>query len=711
MEPAEPHGARTADLTVRRVGGAWLVHPSGGPDRRPLLFAAGLATDPEYSLVVVDLPEDSALDTVAEAVTRAVPAGPRGLRVVFGRTPSQGSAAAGRRLAGLLGLDVVVPDGVLLPSAGGALFIGADRGRGWVLCPPEGPVRYVSRRFPKPAWDETLPDRPRPVGESVVAEPVGAGVWIHPAREDAAQHRYRGYLAAHLQGRSDAPTVVVGTPGAPELAPEDIALFWRDLPEETRPAIRLVLFGGVRTPQGHSFGETLATMTGEPVRVYNGFPTSDPLVGRAPEGEVLLVEQHGALGRPLFAREFLHLPPEPGGGQAHPFLVADHRWPLDHLPMLRPGLHRGGPDVVLEVLPAGLWIRPFLEPPYAEEMRTAPADPHHEMVLCDDSVPQSLPRLWELAEDVVRRLSGETGSQVRVMTTSQLWTAQAARAETDALPPSSGEDPPVGAGPQPQGPGAEPDRPAAHPRSNGGSTQDAAAIVALALQGNPGLGKGRSPEAVLAGLVAVRLQLTVRGRNAGQELGLLGGRVLPSATPHAVEGLALLPMHHGVVALRTDLDEAETRWYEGHREVIGHGMCSASITGNAGRTGNTDILIWSVTGHRTALLEPELPDRVLFAPKTRFEVLDVRARRGERTVVMMRELLPAESARGGDFARTVARRLEQALRAWRKDEDDGVVRSRTPDPFAQPPGLAYPSVAPDPSDATDGPAVLSERFR
>ncbi|WP_225829042.1 hypothetical protein [Streptomyces naphthomycinicus] len=732
--PVERRVTPPAELAVRRVGAAWLVHPATGADRRSLLFAAGLAADPAYAVVVVDLPPDTALDAVEEALAQTVPAGPRGLRLVFGRPPSRGPAAAGRRLAGRLGQDVVVPDGVLLPSAGGALFIGADRGRGWVLCTPQGQERYVSRRFPRPAWDETLPDRPWPVGANAVAEPVSAGVWLRPAREDAAQHRHRRTLAARLRGRSDAATVVIGTPDAPEPTPEDIARFWRSLPEDTRSTMRVVLSGQVRTPGGRPFGETLAALTGEPVHLYNGFPTSDPVVGRAPQDEVLFTEWDGTPGRPLFAREFLHLPPEPGG-PADSLLAVDHRWPLDHLPMLRQGLYRGGPGVVLEVLPWGLWIRPSVEPSSADEVRAAAADPHHELILCDDSVPQALPRAQQLAEDVVRRLPPETGLLVRVLTAGRPWGVAAGRPGRPAPPPVAAGSPPgagesrpeeagapeqepegvtaeqepegVTAEPEPEGVTAEPEGVTGGPPGGAGSARDTA-VVALALRRNPELGRDHAPEAVLAGLVAARLQLTVHGRHAGRAQGAPGGEV-PPPTAAALEGLALLPAHSGVVALRTDLAETETQWYGTHRQVVEDGVCSASLTGSPGSPGNTDIVIRSVTGRRTALLEPELPDRVLFAPGTRFEVLEVRVRRGERTAVLMREL-PAGSPGSGPV-RTVVRELEEALRVWRADERSGLVRSGARDPFARPPGLGSGVPAPDGTGAGDRSAALSERFR
>ncbi|GGS97749.1 hypothetical protein GCM10010206_70660 [Streptomyces cinerochromogenes] len=733
--PAEPHAAPPAALAVQRVGGAWLVHPATGPDRRSLLFAAGLAADPEYAVVVVDLLPDTALDAVEEALARAVPAGPRGLRLVFGRPPSQGPAAAGRWLAGRLGRDVVVPDGVLLPSAGGALFIGADRGRGWVLATPEGRERYVSRRFPRPAWDGTLPDRPRPVGGDAVAEPVSAGVWIRPVREDAAQHRHRRYLAARLRCRSEAVTVVIGTPDAPEPAPEDVARFWLGLPEDARSTMRVVLFGRARGAGGRPYGEHLADLTGEPVRVYNGFPTSDPVVGRAPLDEVRFLEGDGTPGRPVLAREYLCLPPEPGG-QPAVSLAVDHRWPLDHLPMLRRGLYRGGPGVALEVLPWGLWIRPSAEPSYADEVRAAPPDPHHELILCDDSVAEALPRLQQLAEDVVRRLPPETGLLVRVLTAGRPWGVPAPAAARRELPPAGGasrvgeaeeggEEKPAhgfeeraeaGAGEEAV---AGPERVAGGPFGGAGSPRDAA-VVALALQRNPELGRGFPPEAVLAGLLAARLQLTVHGRGSGPQPAGTGGAV-PAPTAPALEGLAMLPVHDGVVALRTDLDEAGARWYEEHRQVVEDGVCSASLTGNPGRTGNADIVIRSLTGRRTALLEPELPDRVLFAPGTRFEVLQVRVRRGERTVVMMRELPAGDVVPDGPVpvVGAVVREMEESLRVWRGDEESGPVRSGTPDPFARPPGLGEPTPDPTPvpdpargrSGAVGRPVALSERFR
>ncbi|MFJ3671206.1 hypothetical protein ACIPSE_32575 [Streptomyces sp. NPDC090106] len=695
LDTAPSAAADAGPFGVRRVGDAWLVHPAAGPDRQSLLFAAGLAADPEYTLVVVDLPPYAPLDGVEDALARQVPAGYAGLRVVFGRTPGQGAAPAGRDLARRLGLPVVVPDGVLRPSAGGTLFIGADRGRGWVRCTPQGETRFVSRRFPRPAWDAWLPDRPRPVGPSTVAEPLGAGVWLRPVREDAAQHRHRGRLAARLRHRDDAPTVVLGSPGTPLPAAEDVARFWHGLPGHLPAAPRFVLYGAAPEPGDRPFGETLAALTGEPVHVCNGFPTGDPRTGRDAREEMLLLTTDGTdgadatPGRPVFAREFLHLPPRPGAGGAPPApLATDHRWPLGHLPMLRQGLYRGGRDAVLEVLPWGLWIRPADEPAHADDVRAAPADPQHAQILCDDSATADLPLLRRLAEDVVRRLPPEDGLLVRVVTADRPWGA------------------PHAAVPDPETDLGDHVLPVEPERESGGTPKDTA-VVARALQYEPGLGGLLPPDTVLAGLLAVRLRLTVAAWWAEREPDEPGCEEPPPADPATFAALGLLPVYDGACALRAALDPAALRRYRPGATATAHHLFAASLTGMPGAPGGTDVVVHSITGRRTALLEPELPDRVLFTPGTRFAVLGVRtpAPADGRAVLLLGEVPPPGHCGNGGTGAETARRLMSALRLWRADERAGVVRSRDLDPFARPP---EPDGLPP---APARPTVLSGRYR
>jgi hypothetical protein len=59
--------------------------------------------------------------------------------------------------------------------------------------------------------------------------------------------------------------------------------------------------------------------------------------------------------------------------------------------------------------------------------------------------------------------------------------------------------------------------------------------------------------------------------------------------------------------------------------------------------GDTDVLVWSMTGRRTALLEPDggerVDDRIVYLPGTSFKVLDLRAPSADaRGAILVREI-------------------------------------------------------------------------
>jgi hypothetical protein len=74
--------------------------------------------------------------------------------------------------------------------------------------------------------------------------------------------------------------------------------------------------------------------------------------------------------------------------------------------------------------------------------------------------------------------------------------------------------------------------------------------------------------------------------------------------------------------------------------VVERSFLAASSVIRRDLPGDTDVLLWSLTARRTALVVPDLPDRLLFAPDTRFKVL--RTVGGDRPAVMMREMAAAE---------------------------------------------------------------------
>ncbi|MFF0050798.1 hypothetical protein [Streptomyces sp. NPDC005498] len=303
---AAAHGF--APMAARRAGHAWLVHPGRALDQRSWMYAAGLARDPELSLVVVDVPPDPAPGFLAD-VACVLPDTATGLRLVFGRTPPGGAAQAAHWLAAHTGRVVVTALGHPRPTAQGGLFVGAEEGAGWMRFTPDGGSSAQGRRFPRPEWEHELGESPWSVRGGAVAEPVPVGLWLRPAQVTAslaAQHRT--FVRNALRGATDTLTVVVGLPGAAAVPLADVAAVWSALPGHLRPAVRFACLGPVTLPGRMPLGEALAAETGAAVRSYTGLP-----VCSAPDGTgdkpVILVRPDGGTGRSLMTRETVHFPP------------------------------------------------------------------------------------------------------------------------------------------------------------------------------------------------------------------------------------------------------------------------------------------------------------------------------------------------------------------------------------------------------------------
>jgi hypothetical protein len=603
LRPAGRGDSGGRAFTAHRAGEAWLIAPAGTADPRALSFAAGLAPDPECTVLVADLP-DGADDDTLERMARAVPRGETGLRLVFGRPPRAGAVAVARWLADRLGRTVIAADGTPLPTEGGGLFIGADSGAGWVRCAPGAPEARDSRAFPRPSWESALPDRPWSLG-ATVAEPLPAGVWLRPAAQDTSTDGHRTRLTSRLPVSSALLTVVVGVPGAAPLPLADVARFWQSLPPHVRPAVRFVCYGPTRLSGGRHFGDVLAQVVGEPVRLYNGMP------GAADDsGEVLLVRADGSPGRPLLGQEFVHLPPAGSAGPQPPFAAA-HRWPLGDLEEISSGTYLLAQDAVVEVVRSGLWVRLPQDPAYAAEVRSADPEPGRDRVLCDADSEEELPRLKRLAEDLVQGFPPELRRAVRLGVC----------------------------------------RPAAPDGGHEGSLS----VAAEMLRRHPELPADR-PDAV-AGLAAVLRRLAGTDEPDG------AGATAETDTELLGRGLRMLPVHRGATGLRATLDEAMRQWYAGQTVVVDPDVCEASALGPRDEPGNTDFLIWSVDGRRTDLLDPLCPDRVLFLPGSRFRVL--KAEPGIPGVVMMREVGPGETPQDPAPDRAAIRELTRAWRDWR----------------------------------------------
>ncbi len=228
------------------------------------------------------------------------------------------------------------------------------------------------------------------------------------------------------------------------------------------------------------------------------------------------------------------------------------------------------------------------------------------------------------------------------------------------------------------------------------------------LSGAPGLlASARiAPADALTDLAATHLYLT--GQLGPLDEAVRGARVGPH-TPLArcvASGLALLPSFRGATAARAMLSDAERQWYAARELVTEWAFCRTltsldrPLNPPRGATGtrlpgNVDVLIWSLTGRRTSLLDPGLPDQVIFLPGTSFKVL--RADH-DRPGILLRELSPSEIGVEGqvELGRVplddlALRGLEQAAEGWREAREARGAGADTPavppGMFTSPPGL------------------------
>ncbi|MER7752801.1 hypothetical protein [Kitasatospora sp. NPDC097643] len=171
-----------------------------------------------------------------------------------------------------------------------------------------------------------------------------------------------------------------------------------------------------------------------------------------------------------------------------------------------------------------------------------------------------------------------------------------------------------------------------------------AGSVSRVMSESPGLrGEGRAEgTAALTELVAVRLYLSGDGRRADAAVrSAVPGPHVPLARCVAA-GLGRLPSYRGPALLRTRLDASERALYREGELLTEWAFCHARTTLHPGPSDGTDVLVWSMTARRTALLDPSVPDRVLFLPGTGFKVLRVDGR-----TVLLRELSPSEITTDG----------------------------------------------------------------
>ncbi|WAX77839.1 hypothetical protein [Streptomyces sp. KMM 9044] len=196
-----------------------------------------------------------------------------------------------RRIADAWELEVIAPDGTVLVTPGGVLFVhGTARpGPGWWRFAPGEAPRKLGPRAPAPAWQEALGRVPVRTTGGCVVDRIPAGVVIRPAE---APGPAPDDLCFAVPVDFERPTVLVGAPQAEDVAADEVAAVLATLPVAQRSRVRLAP-GGRRDLL--RLGQSVADLLGAEIEVLTGLPL---IADHAPPGTGPRPTLVGRDGRP-----------------------------------------------------------------------------------------------------------------------------------------------------------------------------------------------------------------------------------------------------------------------------------------------------------------------------------------------------------------------------------------------------------------------------
>ncbi|WDZ83732.1 hypothetical protein [Micromonospora cathayae] len=407
------------------VGNAVVLHARDRISPAARSLALAVPEDPDHDIVVLDLHDDLPAGiwaSVAAALTRPR----RGIRLVVCGAPADTGALAGQWLCDRLRRPVVTPHGRTVQATAGTLFTHTTEGSGWVRYRPGRAPVWESRRYPAPAWDAAAAHFV-PTSAAGAVEPIPGGVWIRDTRDPTVVSSRWQWLASAVPCQPDAMTVVLGCPGTPPLALDDVARFWRGLAPSGRRHARFVQYGPVQLPAGEQLGQRLADVLESPVVCFGGLPVAGP------DGPRLhTVTPDGRLGWRVLVRELGFTPRSSPGAAAGLPRILDHRAPALLGDRVGPLTHRYTDDAVVEIVQSGLWIRAAETPRHAGRVRARPADPARHAIVVDDTHPDRVPRLREIAEDLAARLDPATRDRSTLHLASAVATGRPGRSTSTA---------------------------------------------------------------------------------------------------------------------------------------------------------------------------------------------------------------------------------------------------------------------------------------
>jgi hypothetical protein len=350
------------------VGNGVVVHSGSDPGSRAAAVVASWGPAEELCVVVNShtvrlLP--AMLDELADTLALRLPPRCEAVRLVAwdGACSHDNRPAPAYMLASRLGIDVIAPAGPLLGVPGRSLFApparGPQRRGGWWRFRAGSVPALIGWRFPAPRWEVDL----NAVGElprGLALDQIPAGIWLHrPGNRSVSD------LVFSVPVDPADPALILSHPNEAALHADDIRRAMNALPPR---AVERVIF----TPYGQRpitegpVGEVAAAILNKNVRVRTGLP----LCAAAGQRAVVAVDDGGLPRWRPFAREVQYRP-----HMAAPSVV-DWSNPAPSLLAEPTGLATFALDSgwVVEVIEAGLWLRPVHPMESANWIRTLPLD-------------------------------------------------------------------------------------------------------------------------------------------------------------------------------------------------------------------------------------------------------------------------------------------------------------------------------------------------
>ncbi|WP_370942214.1 hypothetical protein AB5J62_24205 [Amycolatopsis sp. cg5] len=699
-------GRRKARVRCHRVGAALVAHGPDGMTKQAGLLAASLPEDDACFHVVVDFPAGIPASSAWQAVAKAVAEDGRAVRLFPSAMADHIPLPSARWLSERVGHPVLCPDGPLSTGSSGAIFLPPENSQGWAFCAPGQPPVWQGRRYPIPEWEGPANLTPHRLQRSVSVEPLPAGLWIRADGPESWLSAGRAKLTRWLSASPRELTIVLGAHGVPALPLTSVVKWWETVSPDLRAKTRFFCFGDLSPASDVSSGQALADALGEEILLFGGFP-----VGKPEQAEVFALRHDGSHGHRIFAELVAYRPRHASEAAAVAPTVCRSRLPAGTSQGSAPGIHPLDSGAVVEVVQAGLWVRPLTEPAHAAEIRGTPADPEALLLFHEPAeaglADRVLDQLEAKTRAATRKVSARTASEapngrndLTLPMTSLPRLAQLLRLQSAADEKHSGSvreddtaavttkighpavehrtaaravlqqepDPGARVWPLPEDFSAEQDM--ARPGLE-------AAFDALSLKVGAAMRRFSShrevPESVLTAAVAAGLYLS--GEAPDIDASLRAG----AEGPHigfgrcVADGLRKLPRHREATATVVDPGPEVWALLETGTVVREWGFFHARTVLGPVEAGATDLVVRSLTGRSTSSMESAedgLTDRVVFLPGTSFKVLEAVAPEGERRGrLLIRELPAAEAGRVSDSDDVVLAALQAFAREGRRSAE------------------------------------------